>query len=57
MEHLNEYNAINGSQHGFTNSCLTNLLEFFVEAYERIDEGKPVVVTLETVRKQWMGDG
>src|SRR6218665_3866993 len=44
VEHLNEYNVINGSQHGFTRgrSCLTNLLEFFEEVYDRIDEGKPV---------------
>ena len=45
MEHLNEYNVVKGSQHGFTRgrSCLTNLLEFF-EVYEKIDEGKPVDV-------------
>src|SRR6218665_1083993 len=44
MEHLNEYNVIKGSQHGFTKgrSCLTDLLEFFEEVYERLDEGKPV---------------
>jgi len=46
VEHLNEYNVIKGSQSGFTKgcSCLTNLLEFFEEVYERIDEGKPVDV-------------
>src|SRR6218665_2529898 len=46
VEHLNEYNVIKGSQHGFTRgrSCLTNLLELFEEVYERIDEGKPVDV-------------
>src|SRR6218665_2030398 len=46
VEHLNEFNVIKGSQHGFTRgrSCLTNLLEFFDEVYERIDEGKPVDV-------------
>ena len=48
VEHFNEYNVIKGSQHGFTRgrSCLTNLLEFFEEVYERIhvDEGKPVDV-------------
>ena len=46
VEHLNEYKVINGSQHGFTRgrSCLTNLLGFFEEVYERIDEGKPVDV-------------
>src|SRR6218665_2879287 len=44
VEHLNECNVIKGSQHGFTKgrSCLTILLEFFEEVYERIDEGKPV---------------
>jgi len=46
VEHLNEYKVIKGSQHGFTRgrSCLTNLLEFFEEVYEMIDEGKPVDV-------------
>src|SRR6218665_2164632 len=46
VEHLNEYNVIKGSQHRFTRgrSCLTNLLEFFEEVYERIDEGKLVDV-------------
>ena len=46
VEHLNEYNVIKGSQHGFTRgrSCLTNLLEFFEEVYEMMDEGKPVDV-------------
>ena len=46
VEHLNDYNVINGSQHGFTRgrSCLTNLLEFFEVVYERMDEGKPVDV-------------
>ena len=46
VDHLNEYNVIKGSQHGFTSgrSCLINLLEFFEEVYERIDEEKPVDV-------------
>src|SRR6218665_2634547 len=48
MEHLNEYNIIKSTQyvHVFTRgrSCLTNLLEFFEEAYERIDDGKAVDV-------------
>src|SRR6218665_3000021 len=40
VEHLNEYNVIKGSQNGFTRgcSCLTNLLEFVEEVYERMDE-------------------
>src|SRR6218665_4013951 len=46
VEHLNECNVIQGSQHGFTRgrSCLTNLLEFVEEVYERVGEGKPVDV-------------
>src|SRR6218665_2247613 len=46
VEHLNKYNVVKGSQHGFTRgrSCLTNLLGFFEEVYEKIDEGKPVDV-------------
>ena len=38
LEHLSEYNIINGSQQGFTRgrSCLTDLLEFYEEIYERI---------------------
>src|SRR6218665_1058306 len=46
VEHLNEYNVINGSQHRFKRgrSCLTNLVEIFEEVYEKIDEGKPVYV-------------
>src|SRR6218665_2043997 len=44
LEHLSEYNIINGSQHGYTRgrSCLTDLLEFFKET---IDEGKLKGVT------------
>src|SRR6218665_1520442 len=46
VEHLNEFNVIKVSQHGFTRgrSCLANLIDFFEEVYERIDEGKPVDV-------------
>src|SRR6218665_2764881 len=45
VEHLNEYNVIKGSQHGFTTgrSCLTNL-KCFEEVYEKIDEWKLVDV-------------
>jgi len=45
-DHLNENNIIKGSQHGFTRgrSCLTNLLEFCEEVYERIVKGKSVAV-------------
>ena len=47
LEHLSEYNIINGSQHGYTrgHSCSTDLLEFFKEVYETIDEGKLKFVT------------
>ena len=48
LEHLSEYNIINGSQHGYTRgrSCLTDLLKFFKEVYETIDhEGKLKGVT------------
>jgi len=43
-EHLSEYNVINNSQHGFTKgrACLTNLLEFLEEVYEKLDEGRAV---------------
>jgi len=45
-EHLAEYNVINNSQHGFTKfrSYLTNLLDFQVEVYEKLDEGSAVDV-------------
>src|SRR6218665_2617889 len=45
-EHLAEYNVINNSQHGFPKgrSCLTNLLEFLEEVYEKLDEGRAVDV-------------
>ena len=43
IKHLNIFNLINGSQHGFTKgrSCLTNLLEFLEEVTNAIDNGKP----------------
>ena len=46
VKHMEEHDIIKGSQHGFTKgrSCLTNLLEFFEEVFEKIDEGKPVDV-------------
>ena len=39
---MSEYNIITGSQHGYTRgrSCLTDLLKFFKEVHEMIDEGK-----------------
>ena len=47
LEHLSEYTIINDSQHGYTrgHSCLTDLLKFFKEVYETIDEGKLKGVT------------
>ena len=43
IKHLNILKLINGSQHGFTEgrSCLRNLLKFFEEVTDAIDEGKP----------------
>src|SRR6218665_2598319 len=43
---LHFINVINNSQHGFTKgrSCLTNLLEFLEEVYEKLDEGRAVDV-------------
>ena len=40
--HLEKYNLVNTSQHGFTpgKSCPTNLLTFFSEVYEAVDNGK-----------------
>ena len=42
--HLSEYKIITESQHGFTKgrSCLTNLLDFLEEVYQKLDEGKAV---------------
>ena len=56
MKHLIEYNVIKGSQHGFNrgSSGLTNLLEFFEEVYEMIDEGKPIyVITRLACVQEW----
>src|SRR6218665_1518962 len=46
VEHLNEYNVINGGQHVFTRCrpCLISLLGFFEEVYDVYNEGKPVDV-------------
>ena len=46
VKQLKEHEVIKDSQHGFTKgrSCLTNLLEFFEEVYEKIDEGNAVDV-------------
>ena len=44
MSHLEQYNLINESQHGFLSgrSCLTNLLEFLENATSEVDSGNPV---------------
>ena len=46
VEHLNKYNLINNSQHGFTRkrSCLTNLLEFLEYVSDYVDQGFPIDV-------------
>ncbi len=43
-QHLDKYNLINSSQHGFTKgkSCLTNLLEFLEDVTLALDKGEPV---------------
>src|SRR6267154_3383936 len=44
VTHLDQYNLINRSQHGFTRgkSCLTNLLDFFEVVTKELDEGNNV---------------
>ena len=44
VEHLNSSGAIQTSQHGFIKgrSCLTNLLDFFKEVYNSLDENNSV---------------
>ena len=46
MAHLEKYELIRESQHGFTRgrSCLTNLLEFLEDVTLNLDEGRPVDV-------------
>ncbi|XP_062926608.1 retrovirus-related Pol polyprotein from type-1 retrotransposable element R1 isoform X1 [Mobula hypostoma] len=45
-EHLERYNMIRNSQHGFVKgrSCLTSLIEFFEDVTKHIDEGRAVDV-------------
>lgn len=42
VQHLDKFNLINSSQHGFTTgrSCLTNLLDFLENATKELDEEK-----------------
>ena len=50
VEHLNTFNLINATQHGFrkVRSCLTNLLEYLETVTKFLDEGVPVdVIYLE----------
>ena len=44
VSHLDQYNRIDRSQHGFTKgkSCLTNLLDFFEVVTKDLDEGNSV---------------
>ena len=44
VKHLESYNLINDSQHGFRRgrSCLTNLLYFYEEVHDLLDNKKPV---------------
>jgi Reverse transcriptase (RNA-dependent DNA polymerase) len=44
VNHLNKFNLIKSSQHGFTKgrSCLTNLLEFFETVTKELDQGNSV---------------
>jgi ribonuclease P/MRP protein subunit RPP40 len=46
IAHLQKYNLINDSQHGFLKgrSCLTNLLGFFEDVTATVDKGEPVDV-------------
>ena len=46
VEHLQVFNLINDSQHGFMKgrSCLTNLLEYLETVTKLLDEGVPVDV-------------
>ena len=41
-EHLEKFSLINDSQHGFSKgrSCLTNLLTFYRNVYEAVDNGE-----------------
>ena len=46
VEHLNRFNLINKTQHGFTRkrSCLTNLLEYLEFISNYVDQGYPIDV-------------
>jgi hypothetical protein len=46
LDHLTKYRILKDSQHGFIKgrSCLTNILDFLEEVYEKLDEGKAVDV-------------
>ena len=44
VEHLQKFNLLNDSQHGFIKgkSCLTNLLEYLENVTKVLDEGDPL---------------
>ena len=46
VNHLNRFQLINGTQHGFTKqrSCLTNLLEYLEFVSDYVDQGYPIDV-------------
>ena len=46
VNHLNRFQLINGTQHGFTKqrSCLTNLLEYLEFVSNYVDQGYPIDV-------------
>ncbi len=46
VQHIMRNNLLQGSQHGFINgrSCVTNLLQFFEDVTNYIDQGDPVDV-------------
>ena len=46
-EHLEKFSLINDSQHGLSKgrSCLTNLLTFYRNVYEAVDNGENYTLT------------
>ena len=53
VNHIEEFNLINNTQHGFRNkkSCLTNLLEFFSKVVSDFDEKRAVDIIYLDFRK------
>ena len=54
-DHLDKFNLIKDTQHGFRNgySCLTNLLSFFSEVFQALDEDKSFDVIYLDLAKLW----